>query len=58
MLNMQAFHKLLSSVSEKKDAYLDALSAIASISPDKLAILGAGLDWDPWDSSNTEPAKA
>ncbi len=48
MLNMQTFHEFLSSVSEKKDSYFDALSAITRISPEKVAILGAGLDWEPW----------
>jgi hypothetical protein len=58
MLNMQAFHKLLSTASEKKDSYLDALSAITRISPDKLDVLNSGLGWDQWFSSTTEPAKA
>jgi hypothetical protein len=55
---MQAFHKLLSTASEKKDSYLDALSAITRIDPDKLNVLGEAPDWQYWDSSTTEPAKA
>lgn len=58
MLNMQAFHKLLSTASEKKDSYLDALSAITRISPDKLDVLDSAPDWGQWASSTTEPAKA
>ncbi|MGC1376264.1 MAG: hypothetical protein WA821_08580 [Anaerolineales bacterium] len=58
MLNMQVFHKLLSTASEKKDSYLDALSAITRINPDKLNVLGSAPDWDYWSSSTTEPAKA
>ena len=56
MLNMQAFHKLLSSISEKKDSYLDALSAITRINPDKLDVLHSDLDWTEWGSPITEPA--
>ena len=58
MLNMQAFHKLLSSVSEKKDSYLEALSAITSINPGDLSVLGSDLDWGDWGPEKIELIKA
>ena len=58
MLNMQTFHKkLVSATARKQDSYLNALSAITKIAPDKLNILASDLEWEPWDSSATEPAK-
>ena len=58
MLNMQTFHKLLSTTSENKDAYLTALLAITKIRPDQLGNMATGLEWDPWGSGNAEPVKA
>jgi hypothetical protein len=58
MLNMQAFHKLLSTASENKDSYFNALSAITQINLVKLDILNSNLSWEDWGPSVTEPAKA
>lgn len=58
MLNMQTFHKKLVSPTTRRrpDSYLDALSAITKITPDKLNILASDLEWEPWGPSTTEPA--
>lgn len=58
MLNMQAFHKLLSTSSQNKDSYITALLAITKVRPDQLSVLANGLEWDPWASANTDPVKA
>jgi hypothetical protein len=55
MLNMQTFHKkMVSPRTRNQGSYLNALSAITRIKPDKLNILASELDWEQWAPA-TEP---
>ena len=48
MSNMKKFHELLSTSSEGRNSYLQALKAFTKISPSQLVAKTNGLDWQPW----------
>lgn len=58
MLTMQAFHTLLSNASSVKDAYASAMSAVTSLSADKLSSLASDLYWDYWMEETEAPTNA
>ena len=57
MMNMHDFHKRITSPSNRKDPYLDALATIRLASKKELGALASNLDWQIWGAA-PEPEKA